>query len=124
MPYVVYVDDNAHYQDDAERYRLGEFERYDDAVRAAQGIERYRPPRWVDFRPRTCAPAVQVACPSIPSSPCTKVTTSLRGPKPAPPRSARQSGRSHRPRAAVARICRRRLEKRTVRNRPETPADR
>lgn len=38
MPYVVYVDDNAHYQDDAERYRLGEFERYDDAVQAAQGI--------------------------------------------------------------------------------------
>ncbi len=38
MPYVVYVDDNFRYLNEEERNRHGEFEHYDDALQAAQGI--------------------------------------------------------------------------------------
>lgn len=30
--FTVYVDDNYHYQDETERYKLGEFDSYEDAV--------------------------------------------------------------------------------------------
>ncbi len=36
--YTVYVDDNYHYMDESERYKLGEFETYDDALNAAKRI--------------------------------------------------------------------------------------
>jgi len=36
--YVVYVDDNFHYQDESERYKLGEFETCDEAIEACKKI--------------------------------------------------------------------------------------
>ena len=38
MPYTVYVDDNFHYQDEDERYKLGDFETLEAAVTACKGI--------------------------------------------------------------------------------------
>lgn len=36
--YTVFVDENSHYQDESERYRLGEFESYEDALAAAKKV--------------------------------------------------------------------------------------
>lgn len=36
--FTVFVDDNYHYQDETERYKLGEFESYEEAVRQAKKI--------------------------------------------------------------------------------------
>ncbi len=36
--FTVYVDDNYHYQDETERYKLGEFDLYEDAVVACKRI--------------------------------------------------------------------------------------
>ena len=36
--YVVFVDDNFHYMDEDERYRLGEYQTYEEAVQACQAI--------------------------------------------------------------------------------------
>ena len=38
MAFEVYVDDNFHYQDESERYKLGEYDSYDEALAAATGI--------------------------------------------------------------------------------------
>jgi hypothetical protein len=38
MAYTVYVDDNFHYMDESKRYKLGEYEKAEDAVKAAQRI--------------------------------------------------------------------------------------
>ena len=38
MTYRVFVDDNAHYMDEAERYELGVFASLDAAVAAAQAV--------------------------------------------------------------------------------------
>ena len=34
----VFVDENSHYQDESERYKLGEFETYEDAHAAAEKV--------------------------------------------------------------------------------------
>lgn len=36
--FTVYVDDNYHYQDESERYKLGEFDSYDEAVKECKKI--------------------------------------------------------------------------------------
>ncbi|MFQ5570247.1 MAG: hypothetical protein ACE5G0_11270 [Rhodothermales bacterium] len=36
--YTIYVDDNYHYQDESERYTLGTFKTYPDAIRAARKV--------------------------------------------------------------------------------------
>ena len=36
--YVVYVDDNFHYQDESERYKLGEFKSCEEAIKACKKI--------------------------------------------------------------------------------------
>jgi hypothetical protein len=36
--YTVFVDDNSHYQDESERYKLGEFETYGEALAAAKKL--------------------------------------------------------------------------------------
>ena len=36
--YTVYVNDNYHYMDESERYKLGEFETYQAAVKAAKEV--------------------------------------------------------------------------------------
>lgn len=36
--YIVWVDDNFHYQDETERYKLGAFDVYESAVREAKKI--------------------------------------------------------------------------------------
>ena len=36
--FVVFVDDNFHYQDESERYELGDFETYEEAVTACKAI--------------------------------------------------------------------------------------
>jgi hypothetical protein len=38
MKYRVFVDDNFHYQDESERYPLGEFDTLEEAVRACKKI--------------------------------------------------------------------------------------
>jgi hypothetical protein len=38
MPYQVWVDDNYHIGDESERYELGEFASYDEALHAAKRI--------------------------------------------------------------------------------------
>lgn len=38
MPYTVFVDDNAHYMDESERYKLGEYETATVAVAAARRL--------------------------------------------------------------------------------------
>lgn len=39
MPkYTVYVDDNFHFMDESERYKLGEFDTYDAAIAACKKI--------------------------------------------------------------------------------------
>ncbi|MBW2109410.1 MAG: hypothetical protein JRI36_12215 [Deltaproteobacteria bacterium] len=38
MKYVVYVDDNFHYEDESERYKLGEFDSCDEAINACKKI--------------------------------------------------------------------------------------
>lgn len=38
MPYIVVVDDNARFQDERERYTLGEFETLDDAISACKRV--------------------------------------------------------------------------------------
>lgn len=38
MKYTVYVDDNYHYMDESERYKLGEFETANEAVNEAQAL--------------------------------------------------------------------------------------
>ena len=38
MSYTVYVDDNFHYMDESERYKLGDFETAEAAVAAAKQI--------------------------------------------------------------------------------------
>ena len=49
MPYSVLVDDNFHYMDEAERYKLGEFETVEAALAAARALvdddltSRYQP---------------------------------------------------------------------------------
>ena len=37
-PYVVYVNENSHYMDDSERYKLGEFDDCQSAVAACKRI--------------------------------------------------------------------------------------
>jgi hypothetical protein len=36
--YVVYVDDNFHYMDESERYKLGEFDTEEEAIHAANKL--------------------------------------------------------------------------------------
>ncbi len=36
--YIVYVDDNFHYMDESERYRLGEFDDYESALSACMEL--------------------------------------------------------------------------------------
>jgi hypothetical protein len=36
--YSVYVDDNFHYQDEADRYKLGDFPTYNEAVTACKNM--------------------------------------------------------------------------------------
>lgn len=36
--YAVFVDDNFHYQDEGERYKLGEFDKWETAVAACKKI--------------------------------------------------------------------------------------
>lgn len=36
MKYTVYVDDNTHFMDESERFKLGEYETAEDAVKAAK----------------------------------------------------------------------------------------
>jgi len=38
MAFTVYVDDNFHYRDAEERYKLGEYETLDAAIAACKGI--------------------------------------------------------------------------------------
>jgi hypothetical protein len=38
MPYTVYVDDNFHYMDENERYKLGDFETLEAAIDACKKI--------------------------------------------------------------------------------------
>ncbi|MBN1314565.1 MAG: hypothetical protein JXA42_03825 [Anaerolineales bacterium] len=38
MKYTVYVDDNFHYMDESSRYKLGEFDTWDEAVKASKKI--------------------------------------------------------------------------------------
>jgi hypothetical protein len=38
MAYIVYVDDNFHFMDESERYKLGEFATFEEAVRISKKI--------------------------------------------------------------------------------------
>lgn len=37
-PYQVFIDDNFHYMDEDERYKLGDFETFEEALAACRGI--------------------------------------------------------------------------------------
>ncbi len=42
MSFTVFVDDNFHYQDESERYKLGEYETFERAVEACKElVDRY-----------------------------------------------------------------------------------